>query len=425
MSKKKNTLLEEEKIKQNGEVFTPKWVVEKILDMSDYIGEKILKKYVMENSFGQGAFIDIIIERYIVEGTKKGMSQSEIQEDLSKYIYGIELNFDNFSIIKLKYPYLKNLFNSDTLFINFEIKFDYILGNFPYVRVHNLKEEYKEKIEPIYKTLFGTYDLYYAFYEWSINYLSDNGVIGVITPTGFITNTSGIKLRSLIEKKDIWNFFEDVSEKNIFEDVSTYTGIFILKKPGIKPPWSGKTQIYNLSSFTKVQSGLATNADTVFIKPKGFFSKDIKDEGLVKPAYKCSSQVINEIIWPYLSGKLIDQETMISKYPNTFKYLSDNKDKLLDRSLKGVKWYGYARSQGIKDMLKKKIAVSLLNPEGKLIYKELPANTIVYQGVFFIGNLKKVKTFLTDKAFIKSLQDLGVRRQSNYNQLTAGIFKKV
>jgi adenine-specific DNA-methyltransferase len=423
---KKDINSNKKKIKIQGEVFTPKWMVEKILDMSDYSGEKILKKYVMENSFGQGAFLDIIIDRYIAEAKKKNFTEAEIHEDLSVYIYGIELEPANFNIVKSKYSYLKNLYNSDTLLTNFDIKFDYILGNFPYVRVHNLKKEYKEKIEPIYKTLFGTYDLYYAFYEWSIKHLAESGTIGVITPTGFTTNTSGIKLRQLIDQRNIWNSFEDVSEQNIFEDVSTYTGVFVLKSPGIESPWSGKkVQTYNLSSFTKVQSGLATNADPIFIKPKGFFSKEIRDEGLVKPAYKCSSQTINEIIWPYSSGKLIDEATMLSTYPNTFKYLTDNKNELLDRSLKGVKWYAYARSQGIKDMLKKKIAVSLLNPEGKLIYKELPANTVVYQGVFFTGNLKKVKSFLIDKNFIKSVQALGIKRQSNYNQLTAGVFKKI
>lgn len=54
-----------DKIKENGVVYTPDYVVRMILDESDYDGEEILQKHVIDNSCGAGAFLKEIVHRYI------------------------------------------------------------------------------------------------------------------------------------------------------------------------------------------------------------------------------------------------------------------------------------------------------------------------------------------------------------------------
>ena len=44
-------------VKNRGQVITPKNIIKDILELSDYKGEKILKKHVMENSCANGAFL--------------------------------------------------------------------------------------------------------------------------------------------------------------------------------------------------------------------------------------------------------------------------------------------------------------------------------------------------------------------------------
>ena len=44
-------------MKKNGVVYTPENIVNLLLKEVDYNGKKILKKHVMENSCGDGAFL--------------------------------------------------------------------------------------------------------------------------------------------------------------------------------------------------------------------------------------------------------------------------------------------------------------------------------------------------------------------------------
>ena len=52
-------------IKNTGQVFTPKYLVNLILDEIGYQGSGILKKHCIDNSCGNGAFLSEIITRCI------------------------------------------------------------------------------------------------------------------------------------------------------------------------------------------------------------------------------------------------------------------------------------------------------------------------------------------------------------------------
>lgn len=51
-----------EQIKNRGQVYTPKYLVNIILDIGGYSGKKILKKHVIDNSCGNGAFLCEIVK---------------------------------------------------------------------------------------------------------------------------------------------------------------------------------------------------------------------------------------------------------------------------------------------------------------------------------------------------------------------------
>ena len=53
------------KIKTLGQVFTPNWIVNEILDLVGYDNETILDKYILEPSSGDGAFLLEIVKRYV------------------------------------------------------------------------------------------------------------------------------------------------------------------------------------------------------------------------------------------------------------------------------------------------------------------------------------------------------------------------
>ena len=53
------------KIKTLGQVFTPNWIVNEILDLVGYNNETILDKYILEPSSGDGVFLLEIVTRYV------------------------------------------------------------------------------------------------------------------------------------------------------------------------------------------------------------------------------------------------------------------------------------------------------------------------------------------------------------------------
>ena len=135
------------KIKDYGQVFTPKSIVNDILNISNYYGEKILKKHIMDNSCGDGIILIEIIKRYIDAYYEKNKSYKGIEKELEKYIHGIELDFEIYKacLKKLEKTVKKynlnnvkfDILNENTLTVDkYDGKMDFVIGNPPYVRVH-------------------------------------------------------------------------------------------------------------------------------------------------------------------------------------------------------------------------------------------------------------------------------------------------
>ena len=74
-------------VKHSGQVFTPDYIVNLMLDELGYNGPCILKKHCVDNSCGNGAFICEIVRRYV-----KAYKQVDIKfiEDLKIAAKNIE-----------------------------------------------------------------------------------------------------------------------------------------------------------------------------------------------------------------------------------------------------------------------------------------------------------------------------------------------
>ncbi|GFH43126.1 hypothetical protein Hs30E_16770 [Lactococcus hodotermopsidis] len=63
-----------------------------MLDTIGYVSGKILKKHIIDNSCGNGTFLQEIVKSYIEEARSKKISEIEIRADLGKYVHGIEID---------------------------------------------------------------------------------------------------------------------------------------------------------------------------------------------------------------------------------------------------------------------------------------------------------------------------------------------
>jgi adenine-specific DNA-methyltransferase len=107
--------------------------------------------------------------------------------------------------------------------------FDVVIGNPPYVRIHEISFNEKKHYENNYISASNQFDLYQLFYEKGLNLLNNEGILGFITSNKFCITRYGKVLREHIF--DNYKVFSitDVSNLNIFRGASTYPYIFIIK----------------------------------------------------------------------------------------------------------------------------------------------------------------------------------------------------
>ncbi len=453
-------------IKEEGAVFTPSFIVDLMLDSINYKGKKIINKKIMENSFGEGAYLLSILERLFSACKRQNMTDFQIKQQIENNIFGIEKNafFYEKAIARLNnYLYSQefyleinwNLYNDDTLTIwkKFESEMDFVVGNPPYVRIHNLKRNLSDF--EFYSG--GMIDLYLIFIEISIKMLKANGKLSLITPTSWMNSNFGKKYRDfLFKNKKLDKIIIFGNDFNPF-DVGVYTNIFTIrnnKKNNSVYIYKKRDVIQNklLLSFEKkisikkiffngnfypmlylnnlnlnqnfhninitVKNGLATLLDN-------FFISDTNDWNLMIPIIKASTNQKKWIIHPYdKNSKLIDLDEIKSSDLYLFEHFKKNKDKLLKRDIRNKNfWYGYGRKQGLKDIWKKKIYINNLFKDKKDIKIGFSKpGTAVYSGFYVLNNnfsFDEIKEILYTEDFLLFSKIFGNYKANGYFSLNS------
>ena len=112
-------------------------------------------------------------------------------------------------------------------------KYDFVVGNPPYVRVQKLGSIEKGLIKSAYVSAEGKFDLYIPFLELGIKLLNDKGKLGYINPNLFIQREYGKKIRTLITKETTISQILDFGDSGVFADVTNYPCIITLSRSQI------------------------------------------------------------------------------------------------------------------------------------------------------------------------------------------------
>ena len=92
-----------------------------------------------------------------------------------------------------------NIFNKDTLQLNFDNKYDYVVGNPPYLFIRAIPQNYRKIIEKLpLETNKGQYDYYQIFIELGIKILKKSGLLGYIIPDSLLALSNRKILRRYI-----------------------------------------------------------------------------------------------------------------------------------------------------------------------------------------------------------------------------------
>lgn len=487
------------KQKKLGQVYTPHWIVCEILDLVEYNNPDILNKYIMEPACGEGAFLLEITRRYTSISKSLGKSCAEIVQNLEEYIYGVEIdrqaynkciaNLNAYVKVELGVESVKwKIFNSDMLHIfrQFHTRFDYVVGNPPYIRIHNMSIDRRNFIKHNFMFNQGTFDIYLSFYELSLRMINKNGQVGFITPNSFLHNSSYLQFREYLAKNKLISTLIDFKANKMFPGFSSYTAIAILQNGNSKDVfdygefqngkivklneikynnlnnkhWSftdkeNEQFLKNLNKSTDifvkdlfdVQYGLATLRDRIFIgkcKPHpvnqhlAIFNNELIERSVLQDVIKASTfkgnfSGIEKIIYPYefSDGKyrVISETKMQIEYPHCYAYLLQHKSDLLSRDIdKGTKWYEFGRSQGIQKIHQEKIILGTLMSSAVRFHK-VSKQVMMYSGIFITRknpdvDWKILEDILCSKEFLRFIHIKGKDFSGGYKSISTNQIKE-
>jgi hypothetical protein len=240
-----------------------KKTIQGLVEKLDDYRKWLFQLTICDPACGSGAFLnqalDFLIEEhhFIDELQAKLFGDAMVMSDMENSIlennlYGVDLNEESVEIAKLSLWLRTAQPNRKLNDLNGNIKcgnsliddiieagdkafnwqqafpkvfekggFDVIIGNPPYVMVKD--NSYYEKVYSTYKSK----DLYVYFYEKSLNLLKEKGLLGLITPSSFLTNIGFVSLREFLIEYNI-EYIIDLGE-NVFNDASVDSAILIVK----------------------------------------------------------------------------------------------------------------------------------------------------------------------------------------------------
>ncbi|NAS88379.1 hypothetical protein C4E24_01345 [ANME-1 cluster archaeon AG-394-G21] len=141
----------------------------------------------------------------------------------------------------LKFEELKETFGDGKLIKSVEdlmlaailknyVKYDFVVGNPPYVRVQMLQKEAKEIYNQLYESAYGSYDIYCLFIERGVQWLVQKGKFGYITSNQFMMTDYGEKIIKIIMDNTTIEQILDFRDTNVFRDATNYPAIIIFRK---------------------------------------------------------------------------------------------------------------------------------------------------------------------------------------------------
>lgn len=456
------------------QVFTSQPIAKKMLDIAGYRGDLFGKK-VLENSCGDGQILMQIVRRYIEEGFQQNKSPKQIKEGLENDVVGVEIDRRQarkckINLDKISRPFgindvRWNVIIGDALKENFQFRFDYIIGNPPYINYREMGEKERIYLKANFSACsIGKFDYCYAFIERSIQLLSDKGKLVYLIPNCIFKNVYAEKLRVLI--KPYLQEIYDYTSQPLFEEKLTSSAIIFLhitntdtlcryydivkdkyltlNKESLIDKWTFTTgasqqrqQLFG--DYFQAQCTIATLCNKVFIfdvksEDRKFYylesSKKI-EKGVVRMAASPRAKANGNnkyIIFPYRflqdNGELIKipEMQLCHEFPCAYSYLLEQKEILENTDKdKSAAWYEYGRSQGIRHINQKKILLSTVITR-KVNAFILDEETVPFSGIMItpIGNssLEQALSILRSEAFLEYVNEIGVDARSGSKRIT-------
>ena len=411
--------------KQRGVVYTPPGTVGLILDqVLPAGGDGLAAAAVGDPACGDGAFLSAVAGRmlarlpraealaalrrlagYDIDREAIARCRARLDAALAGYYAGARIDWD----LRERSVFDRAAFRAD------QGRFTHIVGNPPYVRVQHLERAGRERIAGQWRVIRGATDLYLVFFELGLELLGSGGMLGYITPSGWLRADAGAELRRMLSESHRVRRIIDFGEHQVFDAVTTYTAITVIQKdaaPADIPvakydgagfydagvivmergamersnpggPWGAATGAERermrelrargprLGDIADIHVGIQTLADGVFILPADATDAAGLEPGILRPVVKASvmqggrDPVRRVVIFPYDDrGRLLHEGRVAAEAPAAYRWLAAHRERLLNRD-KGrfdpARWYAFGRQVSITSGFGDKILTSGMN----------------------------------------------------------------
>lgn len=339
-------------------------------------------------------------------------------------------------------------------------RFDYIIGNPPYVPITALNAEERASYRKSYATARGRFDLYVLFLEQALRVLKDGGRAVFITPEKFLYVPSASPLRELlgaVRVEDLHLLPEDT-----FAGLTTYPLVSTVSKSRrghtTITQRNGATTSVSLTrdgaswmpliqgarplvdSYTladvclRISCGVATGADSVFVLRTSEIPDQLRDFAYQTLAGR---QLVphelplltHSMLVPYRRDGSLCSEKKVSALLD---YLAEpgRRKKLLARTCVSRKpWYAFHETPPLADILRPKILCKdigaspffFVDREGSIV----PRHSVYYIVPAKASDLESLASYLNSSTAQQWLKDHCQRAANSFIRLQSHVLKRL
>ncbi|MDZ4056309.1 MAG: TaqI-like C-terminal specificity domain-containing protein [Polynucleobacter sp.] len=262
-------LAQNSSVDERGAIFTRREVVDFMLDLAGYASDKPLHRLsLLEPSFGGGEFLLAALERLLTAYEADGESC-----DLIDCIRGVELHAETFKSTRAKVAeklaqaglskaeskrlISRWLIHGDFLLTPMDLKFDFVVGNPPYVRQELIPLALLAQYRKLYATLYDRADLYVPFIERSLGLLGERGQLSFICSDRWTKNRYGGPLRAMVSRGFHLRAYVDMVDSPAFSsDVIAYPAITLIQRASPGPTLVAERPDISPSFLTRLSTAL-------------------------------------------------------------------------------------------------------------------------------------------------------------------------
>lgn len=272
-------------VPDSGSVYTKPEIVDLILDLAGYDPRQLLlSSYrLLEPSCGDGAFVSAIVERLVcseilhrsapMDWNRKELERAILAVDISRTAMEttttlIETILQRHGCPKARSISLAKTWTSQADFLLHDWnrqKFDFIVGNPPYVRMEELPPQVFQRYRNDFSTMTNRADLYIPFFECGLSLLSAKGVLAFICTNRWAKNQYGKALRTLLSSRyHVRHYINMEHTQPFLAKVSAYPAIVVIDRNQGQPTCATTIDDLEPQTLARIRQETSSPGDTTF-----------------------------------------------------------------------------------------------------------------------------------------------------------------